>query len=104
MAGYVDNDDNTPYTFFQELDSTLKRLKNYTVKIFEWSYKNRFKLNVDKCNLIITSKSQEEVQIGKTSLTSVNRVKLLCIHTEGQLNLDYHVSQLCKEASKKLTL
>ena len=69
------NNDNTSYTFSQELDTTLKRLKNYTNKIFEWLYKKGFKSNGDKCNFIATSKSQEKIQIGKTSLTSANRVK-----------------------------
>ena len=52
--------DNAPYTFFPELNSILKMLNNYTIKIFGWFHKKRFKSNVDKCNLITTSKSQED--------------------------------------------
>ena len=55
-----------------------------------------FKFNIDKCNFITVSKSKEEIQVGETSLTIVNRVKLLGIHNDGRLNFDYHVSQLCK--------
>ena len=47
-------------------------------------------------------KSQEELQIGETSLTSINRVKLLGIHNDRRLNFDYQVRQLCQKASKKL--
>ena len=85
-------DNNIPYIFPPEIDATLERLKTYTINIFEWFPKNLFKCNHDKCNFITTSKSQEEIQIGETSLTSVVRVKLLVIHIEGQLNFDYHVS------------
>ena len=40
--------------------------------------------------------------MGETSLTSVNRVKLLGIHIDRRLNFDYYFSQLCKKANKKL--
>ena len=33
---------------------------------------------------------------------SVNRVKLLGVYVDIRLDFDYHVSQICKEASKKL--
>ena len=35
-------------------------------------------------------------------VTSESMVKLLGIHIDNRLNFDYHVSQLCKKASKKL--
>ena len=58
MASYAD--DNTPYTSSSEVHDAFIRLENWTVKIFEWFCKNNFKSNVDKCNLVTTSKSQEE--------------------------------------------
>ena len=33
---------------------------------------------------------------------SVNRVKLLGVYVDIRLDFDYHVSQICKKASKKL--
>ena len=80
-------DDNTPYTS-SEVNDAFIRLENCPVKIFEWCCKNRFKSNVDKWNLIATSKSQEEIPIGETSLMSVNIVKQLVIHIH-QVNFDY---------------
>ena len=41
MKSYADY--NTPYTLSSDLDANSRRLKNYTVQIFEWSHKNRFK-------------------------------------------------------------
>lgn len=73
---YIDNlamtkngDDCSLYTFSPALDPTLKkRLKNCNIKVFEWFNKNRFRSNVDKCNLITIWKSQEEIQIEETSV------------------------------------
>ena len=45
--------DITPYTFSSELDLALKKLKSYTIKIFEWFHENRLESNAGKCNLII---------------------------------------------------
>ena len=46
LTSYVDN--NTPYTFSSELNVALKKLRNYTIKIFEWFHNNRLKSNAGK--------------------------------------------------------
>ena len=43
-----------------------------------------------------------DIQISDIKVTSKSRIKLLGIHRDNRLNFDYHVSQLCKKASKKL--
>ena len=74
------------------------------LNITELTYCNCFiktlKSNVDKCDLVTNSKSQRKIQIGETSLISINRVKLLGKHIDGRLNFGYHVCELCKKASK----
>ena len=62
MATYAD--DNTPCNFSRKLNAAFRRLKNYTVQIFESFHKNCFEFNVDKCNLIATANSQKGIQIG----------------------------------------
>ena len=101
IASYAD--DNT-YTFSSELDVALKKLRSYTIKIFEWFHNNRLKSNAGKCNLITSSTSPVEIQIKNTIISSVKRVKLLGVHADGRLDFDYHVNQICKKASKKYTL
>ena len=64
IASYAD--DNTPYIFSSELDVVLKKLKIYTIKIFEWFHDNRLKSNAGKCNLITSSTSPVEIQIENT--------------------------------------
>ena len=56
----------------------------------------------DKCHLIANSKVPVDIQMSDIKVTNESRVKLLGIHTDSRLNFDYHVSQLCKKASKKL--
>ena len=63
---------------------------------------NVLKTNADKCDLIASSKVLVDIQISNIKVTSEFRVKLLGIYIDDRLNFDYHVSQLCKKASKKL--
>ena len=58
IASYADN---TPYTFSSELDMSLKKLRSYTIKIFEWFHNNRLKSNAEKCNLITSPTSPVEI-------------------------------------------
>ena len=70
--------------------------------MFDWFSENFLKANADKCHLIASSKVPIDIQISNIKITSESRVKLLGIHIDNRLNLDYHVSQLRKKASKKL--
>ena len=70
--------------------------------MFDWFSENFLKANADKCHLIASSKVPVDIQISDIKVTSESRVKLLGIHIDNRLNFDYHVSQLCKKASKKL--
>ena len=68
--------DNTQYTFSSELNVTLKKLRSYTIKVFEWFHKNRLKSNAGKCNLITSSTSPLEIRIENVIIFNVKRVKL----------------------------
>ena len=70
--------------------------------MFDWFLENLLKANADKCHLIGSPKVPVDIQISNIKVTSESRVKLLGIHIDNRLNFDYHVSQLCKKASKKL--
>ena len=60
-----------------ELDATLKRLKTTQLIYLNGFKKTVSNLRLINANLITISKSEEEIQLGETSLTSINRVKLL---------------------------
>ena len=70
--------------------------------MFDWFSENFLKANADKCHLMTSSKVPVDIQISDIKVISESRVKLLGIHIDNRLNFDYHVSQLCKKASKKL--
>ena len=80
----------------------LEKLEKGIQSIFDWFSENILKANADKCHLIASSKVPVDIQISDIKVTSESRVKLLGIHIDNRLNFDYHVSQLCKKASKKL--
>ena len=44
----------------------------------------------------------KHIQISHIKVTSESRVRFLGIYVDNRLNFDYHASQLCKKASKKL--
>ena len=48
------------------------------------------------------SKENLEVKALSCSIGNEGSIKLLGIHINNNLNFDYHVNQLCKNASKKL--
>ena len=70
--------------------------------MFDWFSEDFLKSNADKYHLIASSKVPVDIQISDIKVTSESRVKLLGIHINNRLNFDYHVSQPCKKASKKL--
>ena len=81
---------------------SLKKLGSYAIKIFEWFHNKCWKSNAKKCNLITSSTFPVEFQIENTIISSIKKVKLLGVHIDGKLDFDYHESQICKTASKKL--
>ena len=58
--------------------------------------------NPDKCHLITSSKTPVGIEVSNITIMSEEKVKLLGIHIDNRLNLDYHISKLCKKAGKKL--
>ena len=50
----------------------------------------------------MSTKKNQEIQVSSCSLRNEDRVKLLGIHLNNNLNFDYHVNKLCKKARKKL--
>ena len=95
-------DDTTPYSCLPEMVAILEKLEKGIQSMFDWFSEDFLKANADKCHLIASSKVPADIQISDIKVTSQSRDKLLGIHIDNRLNFDYHVSQLCKKASKKL--
>ena len=100
IANYAD--DSTPYACSSDLDSVIFRLQKNTEKFFRWFYNNNLISNAEKIHLILSAKKNLEIKGSSYSIRNEDTVKLLGIHIDNNLNFDYHVSQLCKKASRKL--
>ena len=60
-------------------------------------------LEIQRCKIYFFKLEIEiEVRIENTVISIANRVKLLDVNTDGRLDFNYHVSQICKKTSKKL--
>ena len=57
LANYAD--DNTPYSTSQHLNSLLHNLSDETSTLVTWFKDNYFKMNPDKCHLLISNHSEE---------------------------------------------
>ena len=98
-AGYAD--DNTPYTYYSNLDTVLNNLQEATEKFFQWFSANYLVANADKCYLLTSSKTVIDTNILDATVSNEKRIKLLGISLEGKLNFDIHLDKLIKKASKK---
>ena len=65
-------------------------------------YEKTLKGNADKCNLISSSKTPVGIDVSNITIMSEEIVIPLGIYINNKLNFDYHISQLCKKAGKKL--
>ena len=63
---------------------------------------NFLKVNADKYHLIISSKTPVGIEVSNITIISEEKIKLLGIYIDNRLKFDYHISQLCKMAGKKL--
>ena len=60
------------------------------------------KSNADKCHLLVSSNEKITIKIGSREITDTKREKLLGVHVDSDLSLDYHISEICKKASLKV--
>ena len=64
------------------------------------------KLNQGKCHLLVSGHKHETVwaRIGETKIWESNNQRQLCVVIDRRLNVDEYVCDLCKEASRKLSV
>ena len=61
------------------------------------------KSNADKCHLLFSSIEKVTIKVGSSHETAnIKREKLLGVHLDGGLSFDYHISEICKKASRKV--
>ena len=96
-------DDNTPNATGCDIETVLQYLKNDTNILLRWFKNIYFKMNADKCKLLITN-SDENVSlvVDGHKIKRNKTVKLLGIKINNQLNFNYHVPSIYKKDSLKL--
>ena len=60
------------------------------------------KSNPDKYHLLVSSKGDVAIRTENFQIGNTKREKLLGIQFNNKLSFDYHLSEVCKKASKKL--
>ena len=60
------------------------------------------KNNDDKCHLMVCKKNNVSVTLGNETIKESNSVELLGIKINAHLNMNEHVTNICKEANQKL--
>ena len=96
-------DDNTPYAIDTNIDTLITNLVNDTSILITWFSDNYFKMNADKCKLLITNHEEDisAIIVGQSIICSKS-VKLLGINIDNKFDFNIHVSNICKKVSLKL--
>ena len=79
----------------------MASLEKSSKGLFKWFDDNLMKINIDKCRLLVSSCEKLKLGIGDFEIVNSTRKKLLGGYFDNRLILDYHISELCKKASKK---
>ena len=101
MTNYAD--DNTPYAINSAIDAIIDCLEEDTTKLIKWFNNNYFKMNADKCHLLITNHEDDvSATIGGEIIICEKSVKLLGIYIDNKLDFNIHLSKICSKVSLKL--
>ena len=99
-ASYAD--DNAPYIIADNIDDLMKSLEEASTALFQWFDNNLSKSNPDKFHLLIRSTKNTTVHDSEYEIENINCEKLLGVELGWKLNFDDHISDVCKNTSRKL--
>ena len=100
IANYAD--ENTPYATGNDIDSLIASLEETSESLFTWFDNNLMKSNADKCHKLVSSNEKVTIKIGSHEVVNTKREELLGVHLGSGLSFDYHISEICKKASRKV--
>ena len=72
--------------------------------LLKWFEDNFFKLNADKCKLLITNHEDDVsiIKVGCETIIGQKSVKLLGIKLDNKFDFNEHITNLCKKTNSKL--
>ena len=100
-------DDTTPYVCDVDLSRLIHNLESDVASVMDWFIANFMILNPDKCHFLFsgpkTVVEQMYIEVGDQIIWESLREKLLGVEIENDLKFQYHVRDICKKASQKLS-
>ena len=100
FASYAD--DNTIYQLGKTVGDAINGLQVSVEKLFKWFSDNQMKGKTDKCDLIMSTESAPELQIGDSLIKTSSCEKLLGVKIYYKLTFDEHVKSSFNKANNKL--
>ena len=87
-------DDATPYSCAFDISTVISELQAISTNVFNWFSNNHIKVNLDKCHLLLSTKSLEVVSIDGIQITSNNAKTVLGITIDSELNFENYLSAI----------
>ena len=78
----------------------ISSLEKSSKDLLKWFDDNLMKSNPNKCPLLVSSSEKIKMEISEFERENSACEKLLGVHFDNRLTFDYHISGLCKKASK----
>ena len=100
IANYAD--DTTPYAVSDNIDDLISSLERSSKDLLKWFDDNLMKSNPDKCHLLFSSREKIKIEIDDFEIGNSKCDKLLGVHFDNRLTVDYNISRLFKKASKNV--
>ena len=99
-------DDTTLHVCDDSLKQLISRLEHDCYLAINWFENNYMKLNTDKCHLMISGHKYENTfaNIGDDIIWEENKVELLGITIDRQMNFESHMAKLIAKANNKLSV
>ena len=79
--------DTTPYSCGTDITTVISELQAISTKAFSWFGNNHMKVSLDKCHLLLSTKSPEVVHIDGIQINSNTAETLLGITIDSELTL-----------------
>ena len=84
------------------IDSLIASLEEASKSLLIWVDNNLMKSNADKCHLLVNSNEKVTIKIGSHEIFNTKHEKLLGVYLDSGLSFDYHISEICQKASRKV--
>ena len=104
LSNYAD--DNTLYTFGDNLKKNKDNLRSSFDTVHQWFYENYMVLNAGKCHFMCLGNNTENETFLFHNILMENskEQKILGVIIDNKLNFKSHISELCKKLLRKLQL